>query len=197
MAKSGVPVVPTQAWYPGQGWATYTFDVCGQSFITEPLEVWMQPFSPSWPGVYTNDLRIYYDGYPWYPSLQLYATASAVPSQINSGDTSQITIHITDDSGVPVGGANINLSTTNGILDPIIGTTDINGDFTSTYTAPIVTDIQTFTVTAITSKSGYVDGSGSTQIIVITTICIVKRDEGIYSKPKYCYIGEGIITKKV
>ncbi len=26
--------------------------------------------------------------------------------------------------------------------------------------------------------------------------CIIKRDEGIYSKPKYCYIGEGISTKK-
>ncbi len=25
---------------------------------------------------------------------------------------------------------------------------------------------------------------------------IIKRDEGIYSKPKYCYVGEGIFTKR-
>lgn len=27
-------------------------------------------------------------------------------------------------------------------------------------------------------------------------LCIIKRDEGIYSKPRYCYAGEGIFTKK-
>lgn len=27
--------------------------------------------------------------------------------------------------------------------------------------------------------------------------CIFKEDEGIYSKPKYCYIGEGIVKKRV
>lgn len=26
--------------------------------------------------------------------------------------------------------------------------------------------------------------------------CVIKRDEGIYSKSKYCYVGEGIICKK-
>lgn len=43
----------------------------------------------------------------------------------------------------------------------------------------------------------YFDIISTPYISIIATICIVKRDEGIYSKPKYCYIGEGIITKKV
>ncbi len=28
------------------------------------------------------------------------------------------------------------------------------------------------------------------------TTCITKRDEGIYSKDRYCYVGEGIVIKK-
>lgn len=104
---------------------------------------------------------------------QLYATVSAVPDQITSGDTSQITIYTTDDTGTPIDGTTVNLSTTNGTLNPISGTTDVNGNFISTYTAPTVTDIQTFTITFTTSKSGYVDGSGSAQITVRTPANIV------------------------
>lgn len=98
--------------------------------------------------------------------LQLYVTISTVPDQINSGETSQITIHVIDENEIPIEGTNVTISTIDGILDPISGITDTNGDFISTYTAPTVTDIQTFIVEATVSKSGYTDGFGSTQIIV-------------------------------
>jgi len=101
---------------------------------------------------------------PTEPSL-LNVTVSNVPDVINSGNTSQITVHVTDATGTFVQGANITISVPDGTLDPITGITDINGDFISTYTAPTVTTTQIFTILVNVSK-GYLEGSGSTEITI-------------------------------
>lgn len=49
-----------------------------------------------------------------------------------------MTVNITDDTGLPIDGTNINLSATSGTLNPMSGFTDSNGNFISIYTAPIV-----------------------------------------------------------
>lgn len=33
-------------------------------------------------------------------------------------------------------------------------------------------------------------------IVVFAQTCIIKRDEGVYSRDRYCYVGEGIVTKR-
>ncbi len=82
---------------------------------------------------------------------------------VNAGGTSQITVHVTAE-GTVVGGASVSLSATGGSLNPTTGTTDANGDFKSTYTAPGTSG--TYTISAAASKTGYKEGSGTDQITV-------------------------------
>lgn len=115
------------------------------------------------------------------PSNQLHVSVSEFPDPITSGSTSQVTVHVTRECGtepsdicalvipaplIPAEGVNVGISTTGGSLSSPNGITDTNGNFTTTYTAPSVTSPTAFTITATASKTGYIDGSGTDQIIV-------------------------------
>jgi len=63
-------------------------------------------------------------------------------------------------------GAKVGLSVTGGILVSNSGTTNSNGDFTITYTAPTVTKSTAYTISATASMTGYTAGSRSGQITV-------------------------------
>ena len=49
------------------------------------------------------------------------------PDPVNSGQNSQVTVHVTSE-GAPATGANIEVSTTGGTLGQTIGATNANGD---------------------------------------------------------------------
>ena len=97
----------------------------------------------------------------------LYVTVSATPNSINSEGTSTIVVHVTDGSNA-VSGVTVQLSPfpTEGSLGATSGTTNTNGDFTTTYTAPAITTITNVSITATATKSDYTAGSGSTIITV-------------------------------
>ncbi len=99
---------------------------------------------------------------PTTPTLSISVTGS--PDPVVAGGTSQVTVHVTSAGGTPVSGASVSLSAADGSLNPTTGTTDMNGDFKSTYTAP-GTD-GTYKISATASKTDYTSGSGSDQIAV-------------------------------
>ena len=118
-------------------------------------------------GVYRPSTEQFYtdSNIPPYP-MSLYVTVSESPDPVTSGGTSQVTIRVTTTGGTPVSGASVSVSATGGSLIPTSGTTDANGDFKPTYTAPTVTTPQTYTISATTSKTGYTSGSASDTITV-------------------------------
>ena len=96
---------------------------------------------------------------------QLDTALTAASETLESGQDTQVTIHVSS-NGNPVTGANVDLTVTEGSLNPVTGTTNTNGDFTVTYTAPQVTSQTTMALTATTSNTGYNNGSGSITITI-------------------------------
>ena len=97
---------------------------------------------------------------------QLEATITSGSEVVQSSQSTQATIYVSS-YGVPISGANVIISTSNGNLDSLSGTTDVNGNFIATYTAPHVTMRTQVTISATVSKSGYSTESCST-IVTIT-----------------------------
>ncbi|MCX9029970.1 MAG: right-handed parallel beta-helix repeat-containing protein [Candidatus Methanoperedens sp.] len=95
----------------------------------------------------------------------LSVSISESPDPVTSGGTAQVTAHVTS-GGINVSGANVGLSVTGGSLVLNSGTTNSNGDFTTTYTAPTVTTSTILTISATASMTGYTTGSGTDQITV-------------------------------
>jgi hypothetical protein len=109
------------------------------------------------------------------PTQALTATVSANPSTVNSGQNSQVKIHV-ESGGKPVDTANIKISASNGgILSSLAGTTDKNGDLPLTFTAPSATTSTQCTITADATKTGYTDASG-TGIITVQAPVPTKPD---------------------
>lgn len=96
----------------------------------------------------------------------LVISISESPDIVVSEVSSQVTIHVTTRYGHSVSGASVSLSTTGGRLTPKTGTSDANGDFKTTYTAPTVTTPTTYTISAVASKSGFMDGTGNEQVTI-------------------------------
>lgn len=96
---------------------------------------------------------------------QLSISISENPDPVISGQNSQVTVHVTS-VGAPVTGASIEVSTTGGILGQTIGTTNANGDFITTYAAPIATSQIQHSISATATKDGYNSASGSDTITV-------------------------------
>lgn len=98
---------------------------------------------------------------------QMYVSVSESPDPVISGQNSQVTIHAEDSAHNPVTSAGVSLSLTGGgTLASSSGTTDANGNFVVTYTAPSVSTTTTVTISTTVTKTGYTDGSGSDQITV-------------------------------
>ncbi len=76
---------------------------------------------------------------------------------------------MTDDTS-QVSDASVVLTSDDGdTLSPTSGYTNSSGHFTSTFTAPTVAGQTTITITAVASKTGYLDGQGQTQVSITTT----------------------------
>jgi len=87
------------------------------------------------------------------PTLSVSIFTNPVPS----GESDEIKVQVFSD-GNPVAGANVYLSSTLGSLDLTEGVTDEDGEFVSTYTAPLVSTTQRYTISATAEKEGYEEG---------------------------------------
>jgi len=96
------------------------------------------------------------------PSLSVNITA---PDEIESEETAQITVHVKSNEQ-PVTYANITISSDDGNLYPETGITDSNGTVSFVFTAPQTITSLNVTITAIATKSGYMNGTVQT---IITT----------------------------
>jgi hypothetical protein len=101
----------------------------------------------------------------WVARGFLSVTVEANPSTLKSGETSTITVNVTEDVN-PVPNATIILSSENGTFSKEIGNTDANGVFTSNFTAPSVTQQTTYRITANATKEGYLGAQNETQVTV-------------------------------
>lgn len=109
-------------------------------------------------------IRIYGTGISTTPPLSV--TISESPDPVISGQASQVTVHVESPSGA-IGDAGVSLSLTGGgSLNTLSGSTDANGNFIATYTAPSVSTTTTVTISATATKNGYVGSSGSDQITI-------------------------------
>jgi len=98
---------------------------------------------------------------------------TAHPTAVQPEQTSTITVQVTDGT-YQISDASVALSSDDGgTLSPTSGYTNSSGFFASTFTAPSVTGQTTITITAVASKTGYLDGQGQAQITVATTILSV------------------------
>jgi hypothetical protein len=95
---------------------------------------------------------------------ELAISTSANPNVVYSGETSTIKVSATS-SGTPVSGANISLASD---LDGSFSTVNdyMNGTYTATYTAPMVSMSTTCTITTSVSKQGYSQGNDHVQLTV-------------------------------
>jgi len=80
--------------------------------------------------------------------------------------TLNLTVHVTHNA-TPIPDATVSISSNGGgNFSALMGNTDSNGDFKSTFTAPQTTTEVNVTITATVTKSGYFDGSGQKTINV-------------------------------
>ena len=87
------------------------------------------------------------------PTLLVQITVE--PNAIKSGDTTNVTVHVTH-SGQPISDADVKVSCgINGNFSETSGITDTNGDVTFVFTAPPVDEEANITVTVTVAKPGY------------------------------------------
>ena len=87
------------------------------------------------------------------PTLSVSISTNLVPS----GESDKIIVQVFSD-GNPVAGADVFLSSTIGGLYPTEGVASDDGVFVSTYTAPLVSTTQRYTISAAAEKEGYEEG---------------------------------------
>src|SRR2546426_922295 len=99
-------------------------------------------------------------------------SAASLPSAVGSGGSAPITVTVRDSQGHPVDGASVNISRTSGLgtVSPSTGTTNANGQFAATFTAPTLTagatPVSTFLEIQSTSPQF---GAARLVTVVITT----------------------------
>jgi len=108
----------------------------------------------------------------------LMVKPTANPSSIYSGETSNIKVSVSS-NGSAVSGATISLISDGGNFS---GVTDYaNGTYSVTFTAPKVTVITAFNITASATKAGYRSGQGQTTIIVQPSLVPKFPDYALYA----------------
>jgi parallel beta-helix repeat protein len=96
----------------------------------------------------------------------LSVQVNAAPFDVNSGATSQVTVHVTY-NGQPVSDVAVNVSSgMNGTFVVTTGTTNATGDCVFTFTAPETSTEFSLSITVKATKIGYLDGQGQTSITV-------------------------------
>src|SRR5467141_4016190 len=99
-------------------------------------------------------------------------SAASLPSAVGSGGSAPVTVTVRDSQGHPVAGASVNISRTAGLgtVSPSTGTTNSNGQFAATFTAPTLTAGATPVSTFLEIKSTSSEfGAARLVTVVITT----------------------------
>jgi hypothetical protein len=159
-------------WKDGRKIAEYTFKVVYEPVSPEPtascaLDTTNKGFADGDEEAMTITV---YDGLYEFPvagpppTIPLTVEVSADPTTVVSFGTSTITVYATSD-GTPVSGATVTLSSDGGgSFSSVVD--HGNGNYTSTFTAPIVSTPTLVNITATASKTGYIAGQGSTSVTV-------------------------------
>jgi co-chaperonin GroES (HSP10) len=91
------------------------------------------------------------------PSLQVSVDLSS--SRVHEGEQVLVTVHVTNGT-IALGNVTVSLfSVKNGNFTASSGLTDGNGYFTTTFTAPDITELANIRIVARAAESGYTDGS--------------------------------------
>ena len=108
----------------------------------------------------------------------LAAAASASPATVYSGGSSTIRATLKS-GGAAVTGATVNLTSSNGGTFSTVSDKG-NGTYVATFTAPDIVTQTLCTIAVSASKSGYLGGSGQTQVTVqpLVLTIIVKWSDG-------------------
>jgi len=110
----------------------------------------------------------------------LVVEITADPLTVEANATSSMIAHVTSD-GQPVTGANVSLSSDmGGTFSNVTGTTDANGDFRFSFTAPEATMEINATITASATNIGYINGQGQ---IKITVTPVPTSEPGAFGLP--------------
>jgi parallel beta-helix repeat protein len=100
-------------------------------------------------------------------------TVSLIPQSltITSGKQLSITALVTNTIS-PVANASVTLYPTGGSCTSSSGLTNSSGDFTATFSAPVVTQIANVRMTASASKAGYGDGSDYKYLTIVPPLVV-------------------------
>ncbi|NWF86381.1 right-handed parallel beta-helix repeat-containing protein [Candidatus Bathyarchaeota archaeon] len=110
----------------------------------------------------------------------------ANPNVVRSEGTSQVLVHVKSNDE-PVVNASVTLSSSLGSLSSETGVTDSNGAFSVIFTAPQTTTLLYAIMIATATKSGYMDGTGQTTIVIepkILNVQIVADPNATISEAK-------------
>ncbi|HLF06472.1 MAG TPA: Ig-like domain-containing protein, partial [Thermoplasmata archaeon] len=95
--------------------------------------------------------------------LMVYVTAT--PTSLYSGQNASVRVKVEDGNG-PIPGATINMSAQTGTIAPTTGTSNAQGVFQCTFTAPNVASPTLIMIQADVTKAGYISSRGATQVVV-------------------------------
>jgi hypothetical protein len=107
---------------------------------------------------------------------ELRVTVVRGAPEIDSGNTTTITVEVLDASGAPVSGAAVALRTDlpGATISPASGTTGATGEFQATFTADVRQEMR-YQVVADVSMAGYADDLGSASLVVRPEVVDVPR----------------------
>ena len=106
----------------------------------------------------------------------LIVEANADPPIVVTEALSTITVRVTSDT-LPAPETTVSVSSDiGGSFSPITGTTDVNGNVSFAFVAPLVTNIDgsVATIVVTASKTGYVNGEAQIEVTVIPRLLVVQ-----------------------
>lgn len=106
------------------------------------------------------------------PVSTLSVGLSPAETTVNGGATTPVTVQVTNSStGVPLAGASLALSVDGGAtLSPASGVTATDGTFTTNFSAPRVSAVQVFTLSAQATLAGYTSGAAATATVTVNPL---------------------------
>ena len=129
--------------------------------------------SSSWRYDVGGDVWIYWSWILLDPAPPGLISVSAIaPSAVASGGTAAVTVTVRDPDLNRLAGATVTLSVASGggSLAPTTGTTDANGQFTATFTAPTLSSGDTPVTTFISVQANHATyGASKTTTVVVST----------------------------
>lgn len=105
------------------------------------------------------------------PVSTMATTASVAAATINGGANTTVTVQVVNSStAAPLAGAAVTLSASGGTVTPTLGLTNSYGMFTANFSAPRVSAVQTFQITAQASLANYTPGPSATTSVTVNPL---------------------------